>query len=58
MMRREDARKRLILELGYKHAQNWHGRLELMFLDRDSNFDEFDYERSVFTLNLGRSFGN
>lgn len=58
MMRREDARKRLILELGYKHAENWHGRLELMFLDRDSNFDEFDYERNVFTLNLGRSFGN
>lgn len=56
-LRREDSRRRLILELGYRHAGNWRSRLELMFIERDSNFDEFDYERNVVTLNMGRSFG-
>jgi tetratricopeptide (TPR) repeat protein len=55
--RRKDERKRLILELGYRHGENWRSSLELMLTDRDSNFDEFDYEREVFMLNIGRSFG-
>lgn len=56
-MRREDRRERLILELGYRHGGDWRSRLELMFVERDSNFDEFDYDRNVFTWNVGRSFG-
>jgi hypothetical protein len=56
-MRRKDERKRLILEIGYQHENNWRSSLELMLVDRDSNFDEFDYEREVFTFNIGRSFG-
>lgn len=55
--RREDSRRRLILELRYRHTGNWRSRFELMFIERDSNFDEFDYDRNVITLNLGRSFG-
>ncbi|HEX5056227.1 MAG TPA: tetratricopeptide repeat protein [Gammaproteobacteria bacterium] len=56
-MRRKDERTRLILELSYRHEDNWRSSLELMLTDRNSNFDEFDYERRVFTLNIGRSFG-
>jgi hypothetical protein len=57
MMRREDDRRRLVLELGYRHAGNWRSSLELALTERDSNFDEFDYDRNVVGLSVGRSFG-
>jgi hypothetical protein len=57
MMRREDDRRRLVLELGYRHEGNWRSRLELALTERDSNFDEFDYDRNVVGLNISRSFG-
>jgi hypothetical protein len=54
---RRDNRKRIILELDYRHTGAWRGRLEVMLVERDSNFEEFEYDRGVLTLNLGRSFG-
>jgi tetratricopeptide (TPR) repeat protein len=54
---RKDSRERLILELGYGHANDWRSKLELTYVERNSNFAEFDYDRSVLTLNMERSFG-
>jgi hypothetical protein len=56
LMRRKDSRERLILELGYDHAA-WRSAVELTYIERNSNFVEFDYDRSVLMLNLSRNFG-
>lgn len=57
VMRRKDDRKRLSLELEYAHWEHWRSRLELIYSERDSNFDEFDYDRDVFAFSMGRGFG-
>jgi tetratricopeptide (TPR) repeat protein len=53
---RKDTRERLILELGYEHGNDWRSKLELTYLQRNSNFAEFEYDRSVLTLGMERSF--
>ncbi len=57
LMRREDTRERLVIELAYKHVNDWRSKLEFIYLQRNSNFAEFDYDRGVLTLGLERSFG-
>jgi hypothetical protein len=57
MARREDTRARLIVELGYKYWRDWRSSIELMYLEMNSNFEEFEYDRGVITLNVGRNFG-
>jgi hypothetical protein len=56
IQRRKDRRERLILELGYEHGNDWRSGLEVTYIERDSNFAEFDYDRNVLRLNVGRSF--
>lgn len=53
---RKDTRERLILELGYEHGNAWRSKLELTYVERNSNFAEFNYDRSVLTLHMERSF--
>jgi tetratricopeptide (TPR) repeat protein len=57
MQPRKDTRERMILELGYAHGNDWRSRLELTYVERNSNFSEFDYDRYVLMLNMERSFG-
>lgn len=56
-MRRSDDRNRLILELEYRHRNDWQSRMELIYLERNSNFAEYDYDRTTLMLSVGRTFG-
>jgi hypothetical protein len=57
VMQREDNRGRLSLELEYQHQNDWRSGLELSYMERNSNFAEYDYDRIVLALTMGRGFG-
>lgn len=54
--KREDQRAELTLGLSRPLPDLWTLRLEARYRDNDSNFDEFDYERTYLTVSLGKSF--
>jgi hypothetical protein len=57
IMQRKDNRGRLSLELEYQHQNAWRSGLEVSYMERNSNFAEYDYDRIVLALTIGRSFG-
>lgn len=54
--KREDRRVELTLGLSRPLPDLWTLRLEARYRDNDSNFDEFDYERTYVNVSLGKSF--
>lgn len=53
---REDDRLSAGVGLSHPIGTHWTGRIEADYLDNNSNFDTFDYERTEVLLSLGYSF--
>ena len=52
----QDEVKEIYLNLSYKFAGKWRGRLQWSHSDHQSNIPIFDYTRSVYSIGIIRDF--
>lgn len=52
----QDEVKEIYLNLSYKFAGKWRGRLQLSHSDHQSNIPIFDYTRNVYSIGITREF--